>query len=276
MYKIIILILFILSAISLTSCLNSPSIKQVSTNSDNFDSIVAKSMFREFLNTAEGENPNYKYYSYMIFSENSSVTYDQRKAASKAFICEFSDSSKSMKMKLGTNELAVFYAPINPDVNLEELRNKTSPEAFLGAYNYDYARVIVNKIKQLKPNKKMNIAIISYPLPLGFNEGNINHLTVDALNVIDLSNVPAAQIRVVIERFRKSVTTQYQVKEVRVIKEVDPKTGDVSEYTVVKAPDLETSNKINWANKMRNVFASLGSFIEAISPTVYASSIGCS
>jgi hypothetical protein len=264
----------------LTSCVtprNVPLTGQGGADKTEVDLINSKAqlMVREFLIGSQRENPYYNYYSYLIFTENSVDNYDKRFSAAKAYMCEFSDSSKAMEMGLTADELVVFYAPVYPDIIINQLKASKSPDEFLKVYNYDYARAIANKVSPLIPDVDISIAIISYPMPIGLSKDNIDYVSKDALNIIDLSDIPPAQIRKVIEKFRRSVTGHYEVRNVQVVTQVDPITGEVLESKTMKLPVMESLSDMDWMEKMRVVFASLGSFMETFVPDAKASTTQC-
>ena len=69
-----------------------------------------KLLVREFLQNRE--DVKFGYFVYLIFAEQTQVTYNKRLAAAEAFMCQYSTRSKALDLELSKSELAVFYAPV--------------------------------------------------------------------------------------------------------------------------------------------------------------------
>ncbi|MCF6436767.1 hypothetical protein [Pseudoalteromonas sp. MMG022] len=231
-------------------------------------------MLRGFLDSGYGLDSSYAYYSYLIITEKSPDNFGKRLAAATAFMCEFSDVSKASDMELPPHELAIFLAPINSGTNTSKLKQSRSGEELLYVYNYDHSRTIAKAIKRVEPDSTLNIAIVSYPRPLHYPHTNFNHISREALYVVELSGTPPAQIRKVIEKFRRSVTGS-KAKQVSIVTEWDANTGEIITSETANVPNINSVVYTSWADRMRVVFASLGAFMNSVVPTAQASTMEC-
>ncbi|WP_105169997.1 hypothetical protein [Pseudoalteromonas sp. T1lg23B] len=249
---------------------------QTSNNTAQTGSVDGKVqlMLRGFFEADYGVDSSYAYYSYLIITEKSPDNFDKRLAAATAFMCEFSDVSKASDMELHPHELAIFLAPINSGTNTSKLKLSRSGEELLYVYNYDHSRAVAKAIKRVEPDSKLNIAIVSYPKPLHYPDTPFDLINREALHVVELSDTPPAQIRKVIEKFRRSVTGP-KAKQVSIVTEWDANTGNALASETANVPNIDSVVHESWADKMRVVFASLGAFMNSVVPTAHASTVEC-
>jgi len=245
LFLAMILIVFNFSCVQLQEVSDLPPVPLVvATVEVEYDNDNIILMVRDFIFKQDMQNPYYHYYTYLIFSENTESNYEHRFAAANAFMCEFKDTSESKKLDLEFEELAVFYAPVDYNIDDQMPRNSDSGEDLLDFYNYQLAQVLVNSIERVTGQLTLSVGLISYPKPITSNE----IISEEALSIINLSDMPPAQVSNIIRRFRNAITGTYKIKTVEV-----PYRSEK-----LQVPVLEDITNEGWATKMRGVFDSLG------------------
>lgn len=214
-----------------------------------------KLIVRDYLTPSTKEYPFYKYYSYLVFYDKSSSTLEKRRAASEAYMCQFSTREDVERIQLNLEDLAVFYAPVRDNYAAIQLRNSTSVSGLLNYYNYAYAQALFSSLDDTIKIDNFSLGIIASPQPLYLGKNNIPK---EQIQVLDLTDLPSAQIGKVIMKFRKSVTGNYNKKVVDIILEVDPVTGVASKTEKRAIPVLDTISSIDMATKFRMIFSSVG------------------
>ena len=213
---------------------------------------------RDYLTPSKKEYPFYKFYSYLIFIDKSSSTLEMREAASEAYLCQFISRGEAETIQLNLDDLAVFYAPLRNDVSTNTLNNSTSVSSFLSEYSYGYAQALVSTLDDVIGKDEFLIGIIASPQPLYM--GN-NSIPTDQIQVLNLTDTPPAQIKVAIKRYRQLITGNYVKRDVDIILDLDPITGNPEKIEKRKIPVLDPITKIDMATKVRSVFYSIGKML---------------
>lgn len=210
---------------------------------------------RDYLMPNKKEYPFYKFYSYLIFLDKSSSTLEKRRAASEAYLCQFTSREEIEKIQLNLEDLAVFYAPLKNDNSARIIGDSTSISKFLDQYSYGYSQAFKASLGNTLSGGDFALGIVASPQPLYMGNNNV---PINQIQVLNLTDLPPSQIGMVIKSYRKLVTGDYSKKVVDIILEVDPVSGRPSKIEKRKIPILEPITKIDMATKFRSVFSSIG------------------
>lgn len=153
------------------------------------------------------EDEEFGYFVYLIFAEQSQVTYRKRLAAAKAFLCQHSTVSDAGELGVERADLAVFYAPVKLTTNMSRLSRSRSAEAFLKEYNYAWSnfqlRRLRNRSALATDSFGFTVGIIGSPIPLTTRMAEVEMGEVQVLN-LDKDN--PYQIGRRVREFRKKLT----------------------------------------------------------------------
>ena len=189
------------------------------TDKDNYR---FKIISRELLDTGSSEAPAFGYYVYLIFTNQSDITYPLRKAAAQAFMCRFEEPGQARIVGLSTKNNAAFYAPIKPGT-VSDIRKYQSGDALLNNYNYHLAQALVDNIRWSEIIDKFTVGIIAYPEPLGLKSQDF--IVKEGLKIISLNDMPPAQIGAVIRKLRQAVLDKDHITALSV-----PENSETADY----------------------------------------------
>lgn len=203
---------------------------------------------RDFLKEGHIEYPYYGYYTYLIFTEETEPSRQLREMTAKEFMCQLGDASD---IGIPKKNVAVFYAPVKPNTNVDQLKMSGRSNALLENYNYTFSEVLLNTLRQKKNIKPFKVGVVAYPSPLIFPYDDVDP---EYLEILDLSKIPPVQSAYVIRKLRESVISKNKNKLVL---------------------SLNAANRADFATEFRKILFSLGKLITSILPIDIAEAAPC-
>ena len=151
-----------------------------------------------FLEDQEDPTSNFAVTSFLLFSDRSSRTYPQRRAAAEGFLCLFSDLKRAETIGAEPENLAVLYAPVLAGADLAEIRRERDPDRLLAHYSYTRSNLIRSWFATAPGIPLPAVSLVAVAKPYPFTE-------VDPQDVVwaDLTDMHPGAVAATMEEFRE-------------------------------------------------------------------------